>query len=269
MRHQLAWTHTSTATVSFALGWALTLKWNPSQDHSVTGTQSANFKTSISTSSQADASEETTVRTRVAKRDETKKPSEPSVSLPLTTIAGMIREKSKGDFDFQKLQDGMKNSLTLFGATERETNDIHKLLKDISSEISAEGIKLIKPIQVNESEIHLDNRAMEPFSKTIAPKIQEGIRASLSADLADVLISSTQWDKLYPTGEKSFPVLTITRQPNGKIFASFRQPRSSMSVSIDSKFLDDGTPIPVDELFSGWFPKPFLKGFTLLPKDDK
>ena len=110
---------------------------------------------------------------------------------------------------------------------------------------------------------------MEAYSKTIAPKIQEGIRASLPADLADVLISSTQWDKLYPTGEKSFPVITITRNPKGGMAVSFRQPNCSMSMEIDSKVLDDGIPIPVDELFPGWQPKPFFKGFTLLPKDEK
>ena len=186
---------------------------------------------------------------------------------PADHIAGMIREKSQGDFDFQNLQDEMKNSLTLLGASEWEKNDVLELLKNIGSEIFAEEKKLIKPVQASDSEIHLDNRAMEAFSKTIAPKIQEGIRASLPADLADILISSTQWDKLYPTGEKSFSVLTIIRKSNGGIFASFRQPNSSMSVVVDSKFKDDGTPIPADELFPGDHWKPLLKGLTLLPKD--
>ena len=269
MKHRLLWTHATTATVSFTLCWALTPKSSPSRGVATAAAQSANSSFSISSSSQADASEETTVRTRVAKRDEKKKPSELKVSIPLSTIAEMIREKSKGDFDFQKLQNEMENSLTLLGASEREKNDVLKLLEDVRSEIYAEGIKRIKPVQTSASEIHLDNRAMEAYSKTIAPKIQEGIRAALPADLADVLISSTQWDKLYPTGEKSFPVFTITRKPNGGMSVSFRQPNCSMSMMVDSKFLDDGTPIPVDELFPGWFPKPFLKGFTLLPKDDK
>ena len=268
MKYRLLWTQAATATVSFALCWVLTPKSAPSQGAAATA-QSVHSGSSISSSSQSDASAETIVRTRVATRDEKKTPAEPRVSLPLATIAGMIREKSKGEFDFQELQDGMKNSLTLLGATERETNDIHKLLKDISSEISAEGIKLIKPIQVNESEIHLDNRAMEPFSKTIAPKIQEGIRASLPADLANVLISSTQWDKLYPTGEKSFPVFTITRELNGKMSAWVHQSTGGSGTGLNSKYLDDGTPIAADEVFEEERWKPFLKGLTLLPKDEE
>ena len=269
MKHHLVWTNAGTAIASFALGWALTPKWNQSQEDATAAAQSAISSSFNSTSSQADASEETSVRTRVAKRDEKKKPREPCVSLPLTTIAGMIREKSQGDFDFRNLQDEMKNSLTLLGASEWEKNDVLELLKNIGAEIFAEEKKLIKPVQASDSEIHLDNRAMEAFSKTIAPKIQEGIRASLPADLADILISSIQWDKLYPTGEKSFPVLTVIRRSNGKIFASFRQPKSSMSVCIDSKFFDDGTPIPADDLFPGMYWNPLVKRLTLLPKDEK
>jgi hypothetical protein len=83
--------------------------------------------------SQSDASEETTGRTRVAKRDEKKKPSEPRISLPLTTIAEMIREKSKSDFEFRDLQEEMENSLTLLGASEREKNDVLELLKKTES----------------------------------------------------------------------------------------------------------------------------------------
>ena len=269
MRHQLAWTHTSTATVSFALGWALTLKWNPSQDHSVTGTQSANFKTSISTSSQADASEETTVRTRVAKRDETNKSSEPRISIPLSTITKTIRDKLDNYFSFQNLQSEMAESLTLLGTSERAKNEILELLKKTESEIYIEEKKLLKVVQTDGSEIHLDNRAMEPFSKRIALQIQDGIRASLPADFADVLISSTQWDKLYPTGEKSFPVFTITRELNGKMTAWVRQSTGGSGTGLNSKYLDDGTPIAADEVFEEERWKPFLKGLTLLPKDEE
>ena len=269
MKHRLLWTHAATATVGFALCWALTPKLNPSQEAATAAAQAANSSSSNSTSSQAAPSEEATSRTRVAKRDEKKKPSERSVTLPLAKIAGIIRERSQGDFDFQKLQDEMESSLTLLGASEREKNDIHKLLKDIGSEISAEGIRLLKPFQFNESEIRFDNRAMKPFSKTIAPKIQEGIRASLSADLADVLISSTQWDKLYPTGEESFPAFSITRKPEGILALSWRERVSSNARSIDKNFIDDGTPISLADLIPNGHSIPSLKGLTLLPKDDE
>jgi hypothetical protein len=271
MKHHLVWTNVATAIVSFALGWALTHKSSPSQDHSVTGTQSVNSSSSNSSSNQDDASEETTVRTRVAKRDEKKKTSEPRISLPLATVTEMIREKSKGNFEFRHLQKEMENSLTLLGASEREKNDVFELLNKTESEIEAEEKKLLKVVQTNSSEIHLDNRAMETFSKTIAPKIQEGIRASLPADLADVLISSTQWDKLYPTGEEHLSIFTITRKSSGRISAVFSPPSrsTSMAMEVDSKFKDDGTPVPADEAFQGEHWKHYLKGLTLLPKDEE
>jgi hypothetical protein len=112
---------------------------------------------------------------------------------------------------------------------------------------------LLKVVQTNGSEIRLDNRAMEAFSKTTAPKIHEGIRASLPADLAEVLITSTKWDQLYPADGKHFSIFTITRNSNGKMSAVFSQPgrATSRSMEVDSKFKDDGTPISADEAFRG------------------
>ena len=270
MRHQLAWTHTSTATVSFALGWALTPKWSPSQDHSVTGTQSANSSPSISSSSQADASEETTVRTRVATRDEKNKSSEPRISLPTSTIADVIRgEKIRYSNDVQDFQRDMEQSLNLLGASEREKKDVLELLKKTESEIHAEEKKRLKVVQTDDTEIRLDNRAMEAFSKTIAPKIQEGIRASLPADIADVLISSSHWDQLYPTGESSFPTFTITRDSKGNMMAQVQQGSRGAGTILASENLDGDTPIPADQVFHDEHWKPFLKGLTLLPKDNE
>ena len=269
MKHDLLWTNAATATVSFALGWALTPKSSPSQGAATTAAQSANSISSDSTSSQAAPSEEATVRSRVAKRDETKKSSEPRISIPLTTIAETIRDKLESYYSFQNLQSKMAESLTLLGTSERGKYEILELLKKTESEIYTEEKKLLKVVQTDGSEIHLDNQAMEPFSKRIALQIQDGIRTSLPADFADVLISSTQWDKLYPTGEKSFPVFTITRALNGKMTAWVRQSTGGRGTGLDSKYLDDGTPIAADEVFQDERWRPFLKGLTLLPKDEE
>ena len=268
MKYRLLWTQAATATVSFALCWVLTPKSAPSQGAAATA-QSVHSGSSISSSSQSDASAETIVRTRVATRDEKKTPAEPRVSLPLATIAGMIREKSKDNFDFCSLRDGMKNSLSLLGVSDREKSDVLELLKNVEAEIHAEEKNLIRVVQIDASEIRLDNQAMEGFSKTIAPKIQDGIRASLPADLAEVLISSTEWDRIYPTGEDNFPVFTITRAHNGGLKANMYQSARGFKIGIEPKFKDDGTPIPVNEAFRGERLNPLLKGLTLLPKDEE
>ena len=161
----------------------------------------------------------------------------------------------------------MEQSLTLLGASEREKNDVLDLLKKTESEIHAEEKKRLKVVQTEDTVIRLDNRSMEAFSKTLAPKIQEGIRASLPADLADVLISSSHWDQLYPTGENSFPTFTISRDSKGNMIANIQQASRGTGMSLASGFENDGKPIPADQVFHEEQWKPFLKGLTLLPKD--
>jgi hypothetical protein len=258
------------ALISFALGVAFTPTWKKSEKGEETVAELHSPKSSYRSASESspDAPEETNTRSRVARRDEKKKPAEPRVTLPLATVAEMIRkEQSSSDFHFQDLRNGMNKSLTLLGTSEREKNDVLELMKKMDAAIQTEEKKLIKVIQASPSEIHLDNRAMEAFAKTIAPQIQEGIRSLLPADLAEVLISSTTWDELYPTGEKAFRHFTITRSASGKITAWSDQFSSSTGMDVDSKFADDGTPIPADQIFPGW--EPFLKRLTLLPQNEK
>lgn len=161
----------------------------------------------------------------------------------------------------------MASSLMLLGTSEREKNDVLELLEKAESELHAEERKLVKVVQTDASEIRLDNRAMEVPSKKICLQIQDGIRAFLPAELAEVLISATEWDRIYPTGEKAGPAFTIRRMGDGSLFQYLSEPWRSISTEADSKFKDDGTPIPADEVFQGERWKPFLKGLTLLPKN--
>jgi hypothetical protein len=270
MKNHLVWTHVGTAIVSFALGWALTPKSSPSQGETANSSRATKNSHSISSSNEAGGLKETIGRTQVAKRDENKKPSEPRISLPTTTIANIIRgEKIRHSHDFEDFQHEMEQSLTLLGTSEREKNDVLNLLKKTESEIHAEEQKRLKAVQTEDTEIRLDNRAMEAFAKTIAPKIQEGIRASLPADLADVLISSSHWDQLYPTGENSFPTFTIARDSKGNMMAKVQQGSRGAGRSLGSESLGDSTPIPADQVFHEEHWKPFLKGLTLLPKDEE
>jgi hypothetical protein len=259
------------ALISFALGVAFTPTWKKSEKSEETVAELHSPKSSYRSASESspDAPEETNTHSRVARRDEKKKPAEPRVTLPLATVAEMIRkEQSSSDFHFTDLRNKMDKSLTLLGTSEREKNDVLELMKKMDAAIQTEEKKLIKVIQASPSEIHLDNRAMEAFAKTIAPQIQEGIRSLLPADLAEVLISSTTWDELYPTGEKSFRRFTINRNASGVMTAWSDQFSSRIGKVVDSKFADDGTPIPTDQIFLPYW-EPFLKGLTLLPQNEK
>jgi hypothetical protein len=259
------------ALISFALGVAFTPAWKKSEKGEETVAELHSPKSSYRSASESspDAPEETNTHSRVARRDEKKKPAEPRVTLPLANVAEMIRkEQIRGGCHFTDLRNRMNKSLTLLGTSEREKNDVLELMEKMDAAIRTEEKKLIKVIQASPSEIHLDNRAMEAFAKTIAPQIQEGIRSFLPADLAEVLISSTTWDELYPTGENALCRFYITRSTSGKMTAETAQFSQRIGYAVDSKFVDDGTPIPADQIFQRCS-HPLLKGLTLLPQNEK
>ena len=103
------------ALISFALGVAFTPAWRNSEkgEGKVAEPHSPKSSYRSATESSPDAPEETNTHSRVARRDEKKKPAEPRVTLPLATVAEMIRkERSCCGSHFQDLRNGMEKSLT-------------------------------------------------------------------------------------------------------------------------------------------------------------
>ena len=267
MKSRQIWIIAGTAIVSFALGLIVA----PSLRKPAAGSVAAIRQTksngrSASAIGSGDA-EEFPGRTRTGATDEKKKPSEPRISIPITTVPKIIREQQASS-RFNFLGSGMEKVLPLLGASELEANDIKTLLKRVESEILTEEKKHLNVIQADETQIRLDNSTMKDFSAGIVQRTQDGIRSILPADLAEVLISSFTWDQFYPTDELYFPTLNITRSRAGQMTARASDIGVGFGYPVDPKFTDDGTPIPADQVFPDRW-KPFLKGLTLLPQNEK
>jgi len=139
---------------------------------------------------------------------------------------------------------------------------------DPNPKFYAEEKSRLKAIQVDETKIRLDTRGMEAPAQAIVQRMQNDIRTILPPDLADILLSSTSWDYYYSTDERFFPTLTVSRQAAGWLRGGENGETWERRFRIDSNFADDGTPLPADQIFDDRW-KPFLKGLTLLPRNEK
>ena len=268
MKSRQLWITVGTAVISFVLGVAFASSSRKSETGSAASTRDGKFGGGGFSYSQPEDRQEMEARTRIGKREERKKPSEPRISLPLASVANVIREQ-RFSSSFNRLDYEMAKALPLLGATEQETSDIKALLKQTESEIYAAEKTHLKAIQTDATQIRLDSSSMESATKAIAQKTRDAIRSILPTDLGEVLISSVDWNQFYPTDEKSYPTLNITRSTSGKMMGWVRDASIGQGYSIDPKFADDGTPIPAEEAFVDERWNSFLKGLTLLPQNEK
>ncbi len=198
-------------------------------------------------------------------REEKKKPGEPRISIPSRNVEKTIRTLHPiSSFDNFG---GMKDALALVGASEQQTGEVMALLDRAKSEILSEEKNHLKAIQTDDTRIRLDTQGMEAPAKVIVQQLQNDIRATLPPDLAAILVSNTAWNQYYRTDENLYPTLTISRGTSG-LWGSEDGKSWERRFRVDPKFPDDGTPIPADQVFDDRW-KPFLKGLTLLPQNEK
>lgn len=211
----------------------------------------------------------TNSRTRARERVEDKKPKEPRVSIPLKTLVEGLRENAFSySFDFTGLEFCMGRALGLIGTTEGEQEKLKALVRKSKSEMLEAEKSHVKLGEVTADTIRLDMSAMRGPADEIAGRTKDGIRDTLPLDLAEALISAINWDGYYPTDEKSYTRLEITRKPSGKLIAWEKDGTGGTGTPVSDEFKDDGTPLPADQIFPDRW-KPFLKGVTILPKDEQ
>jgi hypothetical protein len=208
-------------------------------------------------------------RTRAARdRAEDSKPKEPRVSIPLAAVVRILKEQELKYADFKGLDRPMEKALTLLGATETEREAVNALVTSAETEMFAEEKKHLRLGEVSGDQIQLDMRGMKGPAEAIAARMKEGIRAALPADMAEALISAINWQEYYPVDDKSFARLEVTRGRGGRLTAWERTEHHGTGRGLDAEFGDDGTPLPADRIFEDRW-KPFLKGVTILPKDEE
>ncbi len=271
MKSRQLWIVAATALVSFLLGVAVAPAWKNSVSEAAPQQQSGKSHDRRNFSSRPlDGSEEPINRILTVRREDKKKTGDRSISIPLSTIAETIKKHMiLAHSNFRNLADGMDDPLSRLGVSPEEKQAIAALIKQTESEIYAEEKKQGKMVQINNSTMRLDISSMAPFMEVASQRIQDGIRSRLPANLADTLISSCNWKMFYPTDEGNYPTFEIVREKSGKMQGRVTYTSGSTEYGIDPKFADDGTPIPAEEAFNDDRWKPFLKGLTLLPQDEK
>lgn len=262
----------ATGILGLLLGLALAPTLRKPGNEMVSTSSAGLPKTAKSTDVSTTISQEdgkTKVRPRARERVEDKKPKEPRVSIPLKSVVQILKDKEFDYFsDFDRLDYNMEKALVLLGATESEQEEIKALLKKSESEILAAEKTHVKLGEVTSDLIWMDMSGMRGSAEDIAERTKDGIRATLPADLAEGLISAINWGKYYPVDEKSFTRLEITRDRSGRLMAWEREGGGGTGRHVDPEFKDDGTPLPAERIFEDRW-KPFLKGVTILPKDEE
>ena len=260
-----------TGALGLALGLALPSSFRKPEGAAISESSARKLKSgnhADAGSAPAEVGAKTAVRTRARDRGEDKKPKEPRVSIPLKTLVQILKNN---DFsytsEFDSLDHAMGKALVLLGATETEQDNIKKVIQTSKSEILAAEKTHVKLGEVSSDLIQMDMSGMRGPAEEIAGRTKDGIRAALPADLAEGLISAINWKKYYPVDDKSFTRLEITRGRSGKLTAWERSSNGGMGHSLDAEFQDDGTPLPAERIFNDRW-KPFLKGVTILPKDE-
>jgi hypothetical protein len=255
------------ALVSFAAG---TLVNRSSEESVAMADVTVSPQTSKSRSASAVAfgnSMEAENPSRRTGREITKTPTEPQISIPLSNLTQTLQDLLKYS-DFDSLDGNVAKALLLLGVPQSERDAIHAMLLKVVSEAYAQEKICLKAVQISETEIKIDHKPMEAYSKTIQPQIQDGIRSLLRADLADALISSIKWDRVYPVNAESDPTFSITRSTSHRLTAWVHH-TSGHGHGISAEFADDGIPIPADRAFTENRWRPLLKGLTLLPRNEK
>lgn len=263
MKSLPSWKSSAIALVSFTLG-ALVAPALWKTQAAVLGQVRQPESNGRSSSTTASKDEDYPGKTRAGLRDEKKKPAEPRVSFPLSTVSTLIKRRLEGS-DLDGIISEIDEVLVLLGATPRETEAINELLKQAESELKAEEPEHIKVSKPSDFEILIDKGDMTSSAAAVAQKTKNGIRSILPPDLSEALVSSIWWDNLYPI-EKSGIHLSIVRKVTGELQMTGKSDRCVVIAKLDRKF-EDGMPIPADQLPSMEEWKPYLKDLTLLPQD--
>ena len=266
MKSRQIWIIVGTAIASFALGVASAPTLRKAE--AVLEIRPSKSTGRSPSGSLSERAEEIITRTRVGMRDGKTKTAEPRITLPLKTLADILKEQQwSAQIQYTGLR--VEKALPLLGVSEQETTETLALFKRLEDNVYAEEKKHLKVFSADETQIRLDNRTMADPFRIFAQQTKDGIRAILPADKADILISSVRWDEMYMTNERAFPTLTIERSSSGRMTAWVRDGNGGNGYTVDAKFADDGTPIPADEVFKDDRWEPYLKGLTLLPQNEK
>lgn len=131
MKSSQIWITAGTPVVSFALGMLVAPSLRKSDVAEIRQTKSGSRSPS---GSQPDDAGEVATRTRVGWRDDKKKVTEPRITLPLKTVAGISKEQQSSP-QIQYVGLRVEKALPLLGVSEQETTEILGLFRKLENDV--------------------------------------------------------------------------------------------------------------------------------------
>lgn len=219
------------------------------------------------TSGIMDASANSPARTRLKDRESAKKADEPRISIPVKTVVGLLHDGSLSGSDFKRLEKSVGLALETLGASQTESDEIKDLIKKSKDEINAAEKTHFKVGLVTPDHIEIDTSGIREPVSAIIGRLQNDIRATLSSEAAEVLISAIDWKFYYRIDENALITsLEIDRNEAGELMAQVKTGGGCTGWPVNKKFPDDGSPLPADQVFPELW-RPYLRGLTIVPKN--
>lgn len=245
----------------------------PSAGESQAGGHEASAKTAESLSRPAEANADSPRRDDAKTQRPPRKPAEARVSIPIGSVVESLRKNQFQIPHFESLMWQMPQALMLLGVDEEQQQAVAALMKDIRAQIIAAEKQHVKVSTAADGKVVFDQSAMVEPSKEIIVKFQDGLRSNLPADVAGALIEAIEWDRFYEGGTDDLSSsIQITRTPRGLMALLSTQGFGTRQTLPPDKYPDDGTPIPLQQIYAGttggdrWVA--LLGDMKLLPTDE-
>ncbi len=207
-------------------------------------------------------------KTKASERTTSAKSAEPRVSIPISSVVGILSGKPAGLNGFENYEQSMGEALTLLGATDEERSQVTELMEQTKTDLFQTERQLLKPKLINDSEATLDLREMDQASAAIIERTQIGLKSILPRDLGEALVNSMNWNHFYrsdqaaDSGGVRFKIL---RDASGKLSYEIKFSNGSSMQGSRIELTDEGRPLRADEVFPERWGK-LLVDLELLPE---
>jgi hypothetical protein len=222
--------------------------------------------------SQAPASSQTPFPVREGRggTEGARKPGESRISLPMNTVAAIMKKDKFQFASFQNLGKAMNDAMTMLGVADRDRAEVVAAIEKGGQEILEEEKSHVKVGKAEPAVITLDLSGMREPVQRITAGIRDSLFASLPADVAQTLADSVNWKGYYFSQGSEEAVFTIQRNDEGELMATVALGNDSTGSSLSNgPYPDDGTPIPAGKAFYSDRWNGFLDGLTLVPVPPK
>lgn len=216
------------------------------------------------------SSEITKTTTKTSQRTIHAKPSEPRVSIPISSVVGILSSKQPGLNGFEHYEQSMSEALTLLGTTDDEKSRVMELMSRTKNDLFQAERKVIQPNVLNDHEVSIDLREMDNAASAIIERTRSGLKSILQQDIGDALDSTIDWNNFYRPNFATDPGAVrfrIRRDVDGGLIYEVSYSNGGSIMGKSEGLNDDGNAIRADEVFpERW--RPLLKGIELQPLEN-